>query len=467
MRRIAIIGGGFSGTMVAVNLIRQAQSSLEIFLINNKYPVAKGIAYSSYSDRHTLNVMAGRMSAFPDEPMHFVNWLREENFFDDFDNDILSKIYVPRNIYGKYLSSIYDQAKREKSDNISFHEIEGEVINVTRKGCYEIELQSSKRWDVDSVVLAVGNFLPSHPTSISKSLLGNLKRYFQNPWTKDSISIEKKKSDILIIGNGLTMVDTVIGLLEAGHYGRIYSISNNGFAILPHRHNGITYPNLLQEVKEPYSLRTLVSLFNKHVKQIRNLGLSAEPVIDSLRPLTQKIWISLTFQEKRIFMSRLRHLWGVARHRLPIHVYDQIIKLKLDKRLVVLSGRILDITEEESGLNVKYFNKTNSEVEEIYVDRAINCTGPNTNVEKEESKLLFNLLENRLIQAHEMGFGVKASPDGRVFQANGELSETLYAIGNLMKGELWESTAVPELRQSAKSIATSILTQNQVKIKIS
>ena len=75
---IAIIGGGFSGSFTAVQLIRQHRQPLRILLFNCRYPVARGIAYDTYSDEHLLNVKAGNMSAIDGEPDHFVNWFLQQ-----------------------------------------------------------------------------------------------------------------------------------------------------------------------------------------------------------------------------------------------------------------------------------------------------------------------------------------------------------------------------------------------------
>jgi uncharacterized NAD(P)/FAD-binding protein YdhS len=70
---IAIIGGGFSGSLVAVNLLHSATMPLSIKLIERSAEVGRGLAYGTQVDSHLLNVPAGQMSAFPNEPTHFLN----------------------------------------------------------------------------------------------------------------------------------------------------------------------------------------------------------------------------------------------------------------------------------------------------------------------------------------------------------------------------------------------------------
>jgi uncharacterized NAD(P)/FAD-binding protein YdhS len=55
---IAIIGGGFSGTMTAVNLARESRRALRVYLINSGHPTGRGVAYGTRRAEHLLNVAA-------------------------------------------------------------------------------------------------------------------------------------------------------------------------------------------------------------------------------------------------------------------------------------------------------------------------------------------------------------------------------------------------------------------------
>src|ERR1700689_3227283 len=65
---IGIIGGGLSGALVAIQLLRKATAPLRVVLIEPRAEVGRGIAYSTSSPSHLLNVRAGNMSIFPEEP---------------------------------------------------------------------------------------------------------------------------------------------------------------------------------------------------------------------------------------------------------------------------------------------------------------------------------------------------------------------------------------------------------------
>jgi len=74
--RVAIIGSGFSGSLLAVQLMRRFLPGGRVYLIEKNAKFGGGLAYSTGNPNHLLNVRAGRMSAFADAPDHFANWLR-------------------------------------------------------------------------------------------------------------------------------------------------------------------------------------------------------------------------------------------------------------------------------------------------------------------------------------------------------------------------------------------------------
>ena len=96
MKRITIIGGGASGTLLLVNLLRFADDQpLTIDLIEKRESVCRGVAYSTVSDHHLLNVPAIKMGAFPDDVEHFHRWLGEKSL------DYTPTAFVPRKIFGQ------------------------------------------------------------------------------------------------------------------------------------------------------------------------------------------------------------------------------------------------------------------------------------------------------------------------------------------------------------------------------
>lgn len=459
MKKIGIIGGGFTGTMTAVQIIENSTEACEIIIID-KGSLNKGVAYHPYSNKHLLNVTTAKMGAYADNPQHFLDWLLEKEEFKYEDKTLISKSFLPRQLYGEYLCDIWTQAKKTailKQINVSV--IEDIVIDLDiLDDSVVLWLENGTMLKLDFCVIATGNNSPGNPR-IKNIDFYKSSNYFQDPWKFKSVEGVREMQSILIIGNGLSMVDTTLGLLEQGFGGEIHSISPHGFNILPHRHNGIKYLKILEELKEGMTLYELVKLTNKHIKTAREFGFSAEPIIDALRLHSQKIWQSFTDKEKAIFLSRVRHLWGAARHRVPMQIFDLIQELRINSKLNIISGKIIDISESEDSINVIFLNKKNNEIRKIQVSRVINCSGPETDLMKLDNCFLKKCLLKGILIQDDLKLGIKANTESfQIVSSNGKLQRNLYTIGASLKGELWESTSVNEIRLQAEKIAKILLT---------
>lgn len=455
---IGIIGGGFCGTATVIQLAKQSKIPLNIVLIDKDKHTNKGLAFSSYNKNHVLNVPAAKMSLFPDEPDHFVNWIRSKPEYSDFVNDELNDTFLPRVIYGEYLYEIFNKVIEDLPENVTVEIINEEAENVTpQKDQYIVKLKSGRKLTADKIVLALGNFVPDNPR-IKNNKFYSSDKYFQNPWLNEAVDGLKDSDDILIIGTGLTMVDNVLSLLDKNFKGKIYAISTKGFFPLSHKKRK-PYTDIIEELHPPYRMSELYKIFRKHIKHVLANGISGEAVVDAVRPKTQEIWLSLSTEDKVRFMSHIRHLWGVARHRLPKEIFDKMQELMKEGRLEIIGGRLIDVDEKGGKLKVTLRERRSQSKKELKVVRVINCTGPKTDLNKIDDPLVKNLLKNGLVTADEMKLGVNALPDGTVIHRDNSISSSMFAVGSMLKGVLWESTAVPELRMQAKSIAENLLKQ--------
>ena len=122
-RTIAIVGAGFCGTTVAVNLLRASPASVgRILLVERVERQIGGVAYSTTSGSHTLNVPAGRMSAFEDDPDDFLRFVRAS------DPSLTGGSFVPRRTYGEYLAARLDEARR--ASDLPLVRVAGDVVAI-------------------------------------------------------------------------------------------------------------------------------------------------------------------------------------------------------------------------------------------------------------------------------------------------------------------------------------------------
>src|SRR5512144_1843661 len=102
--RIAIVGAGFTGTLLAVHLLREARTPVIIHLFEQHGWFGRGVAYSTGNPSHLLNVRVANMSAYPDDPEHFLRWLGAR---DDLTAPFRAPpasghAFAPRGLYGGY-----------------------------------------------------------------------------------------------------------------------------------------------------------------------------------------------------------------------------------------------------------------------------------------------------------------------------------------------------------------------------
>jgi len=108
--RIAIVGGGASGVITAVNFARAMRRQVEIVIIERRANLGRGIAYSTSDPSHLLNVRVENMSAFPDDHEHFLGWLKLNGPAYRI-NHPAPFLFVPRSVYGAYLESLLDEGR--------------------------------------------------------------------------------------------------------------------------------------------------------------------------------------------------------------------------------------------------------------------------------------------------------------------------------------------------------------------
>jgi uncharacterized NAD(P)/FAD-binding protein YdhS len=99
---VAIVGGGASGTLTA-KALAGVPGLGPLTLVDVGGAFARGVAYSTEDPVHLLNVPAGRMSAFADQPSHLLAWLSSRGEPAD------PEAFIPRRLYGAYLGSLLQE----------------------------------------------------------------------------------------------------------------------------------------------------------------------------------------------------------------------------------------------------------------------------------------------------------------------------------------------------------------------
>jgi uncharacterized NAD(P)/FAD-binding protein YdhS len=440
---IAIVGGGFTGAMLAVQLLRRAGAGDHVVLIERTPVLGQGVAYGTKINGHLLNVRARNMSAYPDVPDHFVKWAQQ-----NFSVHVKPDDFLPRAVYGRYVTSQLHEAGRAHPDK--FQCIQDDCVSLEPLGgVAKIGLASGRGFLAHKVVLALGHFPPGDLLLPGKT--SGSSRFVSNPWSLNACADLKPDDSVLLIGSGLTSVDAVIQLRARGFEGTIHILSRHG--LLPNSHKAERpFPSLWSS-NHPRTVRELLRLIRLQAKATEARGSDWRAVIDSLRPVTQEIWRSLPRTEQRRFLRHLRTYWDVHRHRIAERLAEELAGQLEERHIQMHAGRITEYREDDAGVDVAYRSRQGRETIGLRIAKVVNCTGPDNDYRRVGSPLLSDLMDKKLARPDELSLGLDVSDDGAVLDAKGTPSDFLYALGPLRKGNLWETIAVPEIRHQVADLA--------------
>lgn len=457
---IAIVGGGASGILLLLHLVRQASHPVKIVLFNKGYPLVEGVAYSTHDKSHLLNVRAGRMSAYPDDPSHFVNWLSvHEDYVSERENENLNDLFIPRYLYGQYLKETYQKVTANLPVGFELKIIEDRVNGIEKRNVYHLHTENGLTIQCEKTILCTGIESASGLPGIKTKF--NDPRIISNPWSKQ-VQLPPGNKDVMVIGTGLTMVDTVLSLLNAGFKGKIVALSKHGQLPMAHpEHKQTVKP--IEDFIAPEDLSSLFNIIKKRIKEHPDPQGWEEPVLEDIRPYTQQLWFNYTKEEKQRFLRHLQHLWSKLRHRIPYEIFLQLKSAIEKNKLELVGGKLIDLKCHDTSLKVIYTDRKSGAEKSILVDRIYNCTGPVLDVEKSMNPAIQSLYKNGLIRNSDAMLGPDALPDGRLIDQTGNAHSDLFLLGPPMRGSIWEAVAVPEIRTGAKNIASLLMNSPPLK----
>ena len=427
---IAIVGAGFSGCLVATHLLKTANRPLVIELIDRSHEIGPGVAYSTHDTSHLLNVSAGKMSAFSDDPGHLLRWLdyNRSELAAFLPNDLNASSFIPRHIYGLYIQSILEEAEAAAPSNVRLERVIDEVVAVEPqakgKGAI-VSLGSGRAFVADKIVLAVGN-APAVPSASQTK--DDDTPYLRHAWSASALAGLELDAPVLLIGTGLTMMDMVVSLHSRHHQGKIYAVSRRGLLSLTHRSTK-PYPAFLTPDTAPKTIRGLLRCIRSEVQTAVQQGYDWRSAIDSLRPITQQLWQQLGRAEQRRFLRHATPYWDVHRHRIAPEMGDVVREMLESGQLTITAGRIQDYQAVRDGVAVTVRDRQTQTNRVLQVSRAVNCTGVQTDYRRSPQSPIANLRAQGLIRPNDIGLGLDTAADGAVLDARGNPSSLLYTLG--------------------------------------
>lgn len=429
---VLIIGGGFSGTLLAINLVRMGASV--ILFERNEQALAKGLAFGTRRPEHLLNVRASNMSAFPDDAGHFLRWM-------GFSVGEQANRFVPRLAYGQYLRELLIKTLGSTRGRLIIRPDHVVDTLETARGV-EVQLANGARVPGRAAVLALGNFPPRLPAVLA-GLPPPLAQ--ADPWGQAALDGLQRDDPVLLVGTGLTAVDVILTLDRAGHRGPITALSRRGLAPRQHLEAGPDFEAVPLPAARGSALIRAVRARAEHV------GWRA--AIDELRPHTHTLWRLHSPEAQARFLRHARAWWDVHRHRLAPAVAARLDAMQQSGQLRFVAGRIVEARAAADHAAVRWAARGSGAIETISAARVINCTGTEGDIGEARQPLLQALLQRGAIRPDAHRLGLDVDPLWRLCDHAGVPASRLFAVGPLTKGIAWEMIAVPDIRRQVWGLA--------------
>jgi uncharacterized NAD(P)/FAD-binding protein YdhS len=441
-RRIVIVGGGFAGAALAYHLLQHRSPRLRISLIEPGPRLGRGVAYSVGNPLLRLNVPASRMSIDPKRPQDFVSFAGA---------DANPHAFLPRSLYGAYVGQRLVQASKDSPGQLRI--LRAAAVSVCTGPAAHggggparaVQLEDGRMIYGDHVVLATGLSARARGVALPRD------RRVLDAWDERSLARLPQSGRVLLLGSGLSALD-VLRLLDAkDHRGEVVVLSRHGLLPRPHASQPASFAIPAHLLPAPTTLRALIPWTRRLIAEAEKTGAAWQHALDALRPLSQRIWQTLSPRDQERFVRLVRPYWEVVRHRAPVDMFERVAAARAQGVLRVEAGRILESRAEPDALHVvlRYRNGT---IREEQFSAVVRCLGPSMDV-ADAPPLMASLLRDGQARVCTTRLGIATGDHGRVIDAAGRPSEHVFALGQWCRASRWETTSVPDIVRDAVALA--------------
>lgn len=441
---LVVVGGGAGGCLLALRLAHSLAGPPPLVIDPDASPGA-GLAYGPGStDAHLLNVPAGNMSLRADTPDEFLHWARQHGPARGWPGaaGAAGGDYLPRRLYGAYVQTRFAEALA--AGDIAH--LRARVVALRPWGaCWTVVLDNGHKLIAERIVLATGNASPRPLATQDPDGVLNGPLYRNDPWS--AAAEPAPDIPVPLFGSSLTMVDWALRLnAQPGRNAPVFAVSRRGLLPLPRGESTAGAPPLFGAVCDIPGLRRLR-------ESCTHAGDDWRAVIDGLRPMTTALWRGLEAAERRRFIRHLEPYWNIHRHRVPAQSAAAIDTMLACGRLQLKAARVTALRQTgERTVQVALTCRGGGDMR-AEVGLIINCSGADEDPARAGNPLLRQLLADRLVRPGSCNRGLDADEMGRLRRGDGRVHENLYRFGVLLRGVLYESTAVPDLRTQADHLA--------------
>lgn len=455
---VAIVGAGFAGIACAIALVR-CDPALNIALLDRATALPAGLPFAGARAEHLLNVRADQMALDSTQPLHFCDFLVKHNLGKNFGKNCgdssaaVREVFAPRALYCEYLRERFIQAQQDAAA------AQGQITHISVQVTQIAP--SAAQYLISGAPFATGEMVQVRAAQLILALgAGNYQapivhpRWHLGPWRLTGLPAHNASDTALIIGSGLSGVDSAQTLHALGWRGGVHMLSPNARLPAAHARSAVPRwtlaPHFVQQSQSP---RLFLRTLRAELALASAEGIDWRAVINALRPITTTIFAHWTPRQRVSILKRASSLWLLHRHRMPNSVAELINSLELSGQLARIRGRFLDVQASSAKrlrVRVGVRENTSAEITENVLDYALVIDARGPNFRCQDWPLIATLIKDGLLTPSPTGFGLLADMDGRV-------GKQIYTLGVLAYGERLETASVPEIRQQAERIAELIV----------
>lgn len=467
---IGLVGGGASAISFInefAKMKRLPAEQIVIYVFDKSDYLGPGNAYGPRDvQSNILNTKAGYITAINGKAGDFYEWYldNQEDLLVEFPRLYGPDDYVPRALFGKYMKySFKDRSKQALLNGVQVVNVHAEVVDLEPDGdAFRVKTQCDGSYFVDTVVLACGTL----KADIDMDRVAN-SAVFNDPYPVNKVvNAIQKDGRVGIIGSRLGAIDTVIGLAEAGHRGKISIFSRSGYFPWVRGTQGryqCQYLNpdevqrLIDGLGRPLCLSDIGHLFIRELEHYREnnedqleplsfppapitclaehlsneLSLSTGPrgwqaIIYNTNSMLSLIWNSLDESEKDMFFNELLSPAISMRVSIPRENAVKILELVNSGKVEFVAGEAV-VTRHEGKHIIECAG------ESIDVDYIVKAVGSPRRLAQTDSTLFKNLLSKGIVDQHKYG-GLNVTHDNRVLDDQGNAFSRLFATGEVTSG---------------------------------
>jgi uncharacterized NAD(P)/FAD-binding protein YdhS len=461
---VLIIGGGLSGALLAMQLLR-LPGARRIVVVEPRPELGRGEAYSATELGHTLNGNAARMSVDPDDADDLVCWLQEHIAAGGWPESVeqqvaVAHLFPPRGLFGVYAQQRLAEALAiGTARGSSLRHVRDEAVDLTTdEHRVTVTLRGGEQWRAGAAVLATGMFAAAHTSQRQSS---GLNAVALSPWNVQALRGLATEARVLIIGSGLTMIDALASLDQAGHRGPIEVFSRHG--LLPQvRRQPPAWEDFLGSAPRLRSPLQLMRELRRQCRLAMQAGIDWQAPLDTVRVHIARLWSQASDAQRRQFVRHVRPWWESHHHRSPPQGNALLERLLSEGRLSVHAAFLQGVELGEPGrVRIRLRYRGHADTRVVEGDGLINSSGIEYDWRRVDKPLPRQLLSRGLIAPGNLGLGIAADTDGAVLDASQVSARRLFAMGPPLRGMWWESTAVTDVALQAKALAARLVALEQ------